>query len=178
MIDLKKFAQEGYCVITNALSREKTRSVRGALWASVEESNRRGSPTTIPGLDPNAANVRVFNLLDLDPVFVELIQHPLALECVVKTLGDDFLISNFTANIALPGSGSMAVHSDLSAVFPGPWLQCWSVNVIWCLDDVYEENGATRYMPGSHAVDDGALRGPARLRYPNGWQTLAYIRSQ
>jgi hypothetical protein len=49
-------------------------------------------------------NVRVFNLLDLDPVFVELIRDPLAIDLVTSLLGPGFLISNFTANIAL---GSM-----------------------------------------------------------------------
>jgi len=35
-------------------------------------------------------------------------------------LGPEFLISNFTANIARPGSKSMALHSDLSFVLPEP----------------------------------------------------------
>jgi ectoine hydroxylase-related dioxygenase (phytanoyl-CoA dioxygenase family) len=31
-----------------------------------------------------------------------------------------------------------------------PWHATWALNVIWCLDDVHEANGATRYLPGSH----------------------------
>jgi ectoine hydroxylase-related dioxygenase (phytanoyl-CoA dioxygenase family) len=65
-------------------------------------------------------------------------------------LGDDILVSNFTANIAKPGSGSMALHSDQSLVVPEPWGAPWAVNIIWCLSDVYFENGATLYIPGSH----------------------------
>jgi fumagillin biosynthesis dioxygenase len=107
-------------------------------------------PTWIEALDPNDRNIRVFNLLDLDSVFRDLILHPLARAAVSSLLGDDWLISNFTANIALPGSRSMAIHSDQALVVPEPWLAPWALNVIWCLDDVHEGNGATRYLPGSH----------------------------
>src|SRR5690606_1582970 len=108
--------------------------VRARLVAAAAESERRGAPTYIDTLDPSDRNVRVFNLLDLDPVFIELIQHPLALAAVRAVLGEHFLISNFTANIALPGSGSMALHSDQALVVPEPWLAPWAMNVIWCLD--------------------------------------------
>ena len=44
----------------------------------------------------------------------------------------------------------MVIHSDLGIVLPEPWHAPWSLNVIWCLDDVRGENGGTLYMPGSH----------------------------
>ena len=33
---------------------------------------------------------------------------------------------------------------------PEPWPDLFALNAIWCLDDVDEQNGATRYLPGSH----------------------------
>ncbi len=145
-----QLSTDGYCTIEGVLNPEKARDVRRRLVLAAAESERRGIPTRIEALDPNASNVRVFNLLDLDPVFMELIQHPLALDVVQHLLGDDFIISNFTANIAKPGSGSMMIHSDLSFVLPEPWHAPWSLNTIWCLDDVTGENGGTLFMPGSH----------------------------
>lgn len=139
-------------MVPDVITPDQCGDVRGRLLAAAEESERRGAPTFIPTLDPNDANVRIFNLLDLDGVFRELIKHPTALSLVRTLLGDGFLISNFTANIAKPGSRSMAVHSDQSIVIPEPWLQPWAINIIWCLDDVTEANGATRYLPGSHRV--------------------------
>ncbi len=136
--------------LPDVLSPARTAEVRERLLAAAAESRRRGAPTHIPQLDPNDRNVRVFDLLDLDPVFLELIAHPVALELVQAVLGDGYMISNFTANIALPGSGSMPLHSDQALVVPEPWLAPWSMNVIWCLDDVHEANGATRYVAGSH----------------------------
>ncbi|MBK8630195.1 MAG: phytanoyl-CoA dioxygenase family protein [Sphingomonadales bacterium] len=103
----------------------------------------------MPVLDPNAANVRVFYLLEMDALFRELIRHPAALALVRSLLGPDAMVSNFTANIARPGSRSMALHSDQSLVVPEPWVQSWAINIIWCLTDVTFENAGTLHIPGS-----------------------------
>jgi len=142
----------GFCIVPDVLSRAEAAAVRAKLVAAAAESERRGMPTYIPTLDPNDANVRVFNLIDLDPVFQELITHPSAIDLVTNLLGEGFIISNFTANIARPGSQSMAIHSDLGVVLPEPWHAPWSMNIIWCLDDVHAANGATLYLPGSHHI--------------------------
>lgn len=148
----RELLDNGFCVVPGVLSPTETDLVRERLWQAAEESERLGVPTRQIGLDPNEHNVRVFYLLERDAIFRELIQHPTAIELVTALLTSDFLISNFTANIALPGSKSMELHSDQGIVVPEPWLQPWSVNVIWCLNDVDEENGATRYIPGSHRI--------------------------
>ena len=147
----------GYCVVPEVLDVQEVATVRQRLLAAAHAFKAGGASTFMPDLDPNAHNVRVFNLIGLDAVFRRLILHPTALEYVQKLLGEHFMISNFTANIALPGSDSMPIHSDLGFVAPPPWLAPHSMNIIWCLDDVFEANGATRYIPGSHhfqSLDD------------------------
>ena len=104
----------------------------------------------MPRLYPTESNVRVFYLLELDQIFRDLVAHPVAVDMVKSILGDNFLISNFTANIARPGSGSMALHSDQSIVVPEPWMDAWALNIIWCLTDCYGDNGATLFIPGSN----------------------------
>ncbi len=146
----RELLEEGYCVVPDLLDPAHTAFVRERLLVARVEYERRGAVTFMPDLDPNESNVRIFDLLELDAVFRDLIRHPEALAYVRQVIGEYFLISNFTANIAHPGSQSMALHSDQGIVVPEPWLTPWSVNIIWCLDDVYEENGATRYIPGSH----------------------------
>ena len=118
----QRLREEGFCVVEGVLDAATVRDVRRRLVAAAEESRRRGIDTFMPVLDPNDRNVRVFNRRDLDPVFVELIQHPRGIELVRELLGDAFLISNFTANIALPGSRSMNLHSDQAIVIPEPWF--------------------------------------------------------
>ena len=158
-------AENGFAVIPGILSRDEAESVRNCLWRAAEESERRGVPTRNVGIDPNDRNVRVFNLIDIDPVFRKLIAHPLAVEIVRSVLGESFLISNFSANIALPGSQSMVMHSDQAVVIPEPWLAPWAINIIWCLTDVHADNGATLYLPGSHRIPRAAeVPADARVR--------------
>ncbi len=149
---VRNLRSQGYCIVRDVLDATRVREVRSALVEAAAESERRGVPTFIPSLDHNSANVRVFNLLDLHPVFRALIAHPAAIELVQGLLGAHYMISNFTANIARPGSRSMNVHSDQAIVIPEPWEQPWALNVIWCLDDVTAENGGTLYLPGSHKI--------------------------
>lgn len=99
-------------MIPDILDRNQTENVLNRLWNAAEESKKRGDDTFLPFLDPNESNVRVFHLLELDCIFRELIQYPTAIEMVKSVLGDNFLISNFTANIARPGSKTMGLHSD------------------------------------------------------------------
>lgn len=141
---------DGWCVVPDVLAAHATADAQHRLYGAAEASVRLGVPTFMRVLDPNASNVRVFYLLEHDKVFRELIQHPTALELVRALLGEHFLISNFTANIARPGSRSMALHSDQSLVVPEPWLAPWAINIIWCLTDATFENGATLFVPDSH----------------------------
>ena len=146
----RDLARDGVAIVPDVLDPDEASEAVKRLWRASRASEQRGIPSFIEGLDPNASNVRVFNLLDLDPLFIELTFHPVTEAIVGRLLGDDFIVSNFTANIARPGSKSMVVHSDLSFVMPEPWLSPHSVNVIWCLHDVHPDNGATLHIPGSH----------------------------
>jgi fumagillin biosynthesis dioxygenase len=147
----KDFIENGWTVIPDVLDKVKTKDVLDKLWWAAQESERRDKGSTfMPRLDPNASNVRVFFLMELHSIFLELISHPVAIDMVSRILGPELLISNFTANIARPGSKSMGLHSDQSLQCPDPWTSTWALNCIWCLHDVYKENGATMYIPGSH----------------------------
>ncbi len=144
-------ARDGFCVVPNLLSGEEFARARDALSRTIDQMRERNISTYSETLDPNDANIRVYHLPEWDPVFIELLRHPVAKVLVEALLGPQAIVSNFTANVALPGSGSMNVHSDQALVVPPPWLEPWAMNVIWCLDDVHDANGATRYVPGSQS---------------------------
>jgi hypothetical protein len=143
-------ARDGFCIIPDVITAAHVDRVKSRLWEVVALLQRSGQGTHSSFLDPNDANVRVYHLPDHDPLFIDLLTWPAALAQVEALLGPDAILSNFTANIARPGAEPMKVHSDMALVIPPPWQECWAMNVIWCLDDIRAENGATRYLPGSH----------------------------
>jgi len=149
---LEHFHEHGFAVLPGVLPADAVRAARAALVAAVEKSEARGMPTRLEALDPGGRNLRIYELVAHDPIFAELALHPRVLPLVDALLANDALLSNFTANIALPGSRAMNPHCDESTVMPEPWPVMYSMNAIWCLDDVDEENGATRYLPGSQHI--------------------------
>lgn len=142
--------EHGWVRIPSVLSEGEISSALARLWKAKADVEGRGGSTHLSFLDPNSSNVRLFFLLSVDKIFRDLAAHPKAVEMVQFALGESFLISNFSANIARPGSQHMALHSDQSLVIPGPWHEPWAVNVTYCLTDATKENGATLYVPGSH----------------------------
>lgn len=126
-----QFRESGWVRIPSLLSKAQAADVLAKLWKAKELAEARGDDTYLPWIDPNANNVRVFYLMELDKIFRDLIFHPTALEMARAVLGPNVLISNFTANIARPGSESMALHSDQSLVFEEPWSNVLAMNVIW-----------------------------------------------
>lgn len=165
--------EHGLALLSGVLSPEEVADARCRLVAAADRSDAKGVATRNYSFDPDSVNRRVFMLFNHDPLFIDLIQHPVAMEFVHQSLGESFLISNFSANITAPGSGPMALHADQQFATP-PWpAQPFGLNVGWLLDDFTEEVGATRYVPGSHlnghapspaeadAVETVAIEAPA-----------------
>jgi fumagillin biosynthesis dioxygenase len=146
---------EGLAVLPSALSPAEIAEVRRRLYEACAASEADGVPTRGYAFDPDDRNRRVFHLFNLDPVFVDLVQRSPALAFVRHLIGADFLVSNFSANITAPGSARMQLHADQGYV-PAPWPdRPYACNVAWLLDDLTEENGGTRYVPGSHRRGHG-----------------------
>lgn len=147
---LEAFERDGWVVLPDVLDGDAVHETRAALERAADESEARGIPTRMDYLDPGGNNIRVYDLIEYDPVFADLVAHRGVIAHVTELLDGDISVSNFSANIALPGSRSMNAHNDQSTVMPEPWTVRYTMNAIWCLDDTDEDNGATRYLPGSH----------------------------
>lgn len=147
---LDTFEEHGWAVLDDVLDDDLVAHTRGELAAAAATSEAKGIPTRMDYLDPGGRNIRVYDLIEHSPVFAELVMHPMVIPYVSELLDHDVSVSNFSANTALPGSRSMNPHNDQSTVMPEPWTERWTMNAIWCLDDIDESNGATRYLPGSH----------------------------
>lgn len=146
-----KLAGDGWCVVPDVIPRDLAAEAVSRLWAIARANAEDGYSCFLPGLDPNPSMVRVLTPLQSDSLFRELVQNETALGLARAVVEQDVIVANCTANIALPGARPMMMHSDLAFILPEPWLYPWSVNVVWCLSDMNEANGATRCIPGSHA---------------------------
>jgi ectoine hydroxylase-related dioxygenase (phytanoyl-CoA dioxygenase family) len=144
---------EGWAVVPDVLAPEEILAARAALVDATAACEAHGMPVRLEDLDPGGRNLRVYDLVAHGRVFAALAEHHAVLPYVEALLGPGAILSNFTANTALPGSGSMNAHNDQSTVMPEPWPTLEAMNAIWCLHDVDEENGATRYLPGSHRYE-------------------------
>jgi ectoine hydroxylase-related dioxygenase (phytanoyl-CoA dioxygenase family) len=146
---------DGICIIEGVLDAAGIERVKSALRRGVERDEIRGVQLRGFPFDPDSHNLRVFDLIGKDQVFIELAEHRLAIELVRHVIGQPFLLSNFSANVTAPGSGWMYMHADQGYV-PAPWPPYpMAVNVAWALDDFTQANGGTRFVPSSHRQDHG-----------------------
>jgi len=133
----------GYCLIDGALSPDEVRRYKDALLQAAGKSGG------------------VMNLLGRAPAFLDLVQHPAALEFADYQLGPDFLLSGSNAIIQRPGAPAQTLHND-QAYVPPPWSYPLTMNIVWMLDDFTAANGATRVVPGSHLLNVETARGIRR----------------
>jgi len=92
---------------------------------------------------------RLANLVDYDEIFRWAIAEPKLLACVERVIGPDFKLGSLNARSARAHSDWVQpLHCDTGAL---PDEKGNSVcNIVWLLDDFTAENGATRYVPGTH----------------------------
>ncbi|MBO0798338.1 MAG: phytanoyl-CoA dioxygenase family protein [Blastocatellia bacterium] len=92
---------------------------------------------------------RLANLVDYDDLFSSVIAEPKLLACAEHVLGHQFKLSSLNARRARPHSNwTQPLHCDAGELPDACGNRV--CNIIWMLDDFTGENGATRYLPGSH----------------------------
>ena len=91
----------------------------------------------------------MWNLVNKGQIFRDLLFHPVLRELLPELLGEDYMLSSFTANIAAPGGEPQPLHSD-QGYAPRSTPFRVVVNTAWMLEDHSEKNGGTRLVPGSH----------------------------
>jgi ectoine hydroxylase-related dioxygenase (phytanoyl-CoA dioxygenase family) len=151
---LRNIRDHGLTIIPDVLTGDTLKRARDALYAAAATDRARGREQKF-SLDyaHDETNQRVWNVLSRDPVFEDMVVHPIALHYVREILGWPALLGNISANITGPGGGEMVLHADQIFV-PEPWSsEPQGMNVAWLIDDFTEANGATRFAPGSHKLN-------------------------
>lgn len=143
--------EHGHCVIDDALEPEHLATIQRTLLAKAEDDRRTGV---------HPADVRTVQkvglILNLDPVYAYLAEHPKVFGLLHHLLGDDFLLSNMNASIAMPEPDRVStdpgrnLHHDQGYVTYPPPPYAVAAVAMWMVDDFTVENGATGIVPGSH----------------------------
>jgi len=165
-----RLERDGFAVVPDVLTAEGVARVRSRL-VELARLEREAGIDHDPKWEDGPRNQRVFGLLNKGAEFAELVEHPVALAIMEHLLDPMFLLSSITANITGPGGHPMYLHYDQDYV-PLPWPPFPLVaNLIWMLDDFTEDNGATRFIPGSHREDHTGWSAEAMSR--RGGETVA-----
>jgi ectoine hydroxylase-related dioxygenase (phytanoyl-CoA dioxygenase family) len=122
---------------------------------------------------PTQPNQRVWNLINKGQEFEDLLEDPIIDAFVPDLLGEHFIISSYTANIARKGGEPQILHYDQILIQPPLRDMMVGLNIGWFLDDVTEENGGTRLvpcsgMPGMAPADPYSIEGTIAAEAPAG----------
>ena len=90
------------------------------------------------------------NLINKGDEFIDLLNDPLIDELVPWYLGDDAILSSYSANIAKAGGKAQMLHRDQGSQGPPVWHMAYGIQIGYYLVDNTEEIGATRVIPKTH----------------------------
>jgi len=139
--------EQGYLILENVISVDEADTMRNLALELAQDDIKAGRDYS------HIENARrVWNLVNKHEVFEQAIQHPRIIEAQQYLLGEDLVLSSFTANIIGPGTPAGNLHIDFplgNLPTPRPSFPL-SANSVWFLDDFYPKNGSTRCVPGSH----------------------------
>jgi len=129
----------GFTIVPEAVPAEDLASVAAAYDAAVESAApndiRVGSSTT-----------RVNGLIDRGPEFDALYLHPLILKACGRILNEPYKLSAMHARTLRPKTDAQNFHLDYERDRRG-WTM---IGFIAMVDAFRDDNGATRFVPGSH----------------------------
>lgn len=160
--------REGYLILRNVVDASWLEELRAAVARLLEiEGDNAGAEFR---KEENAR--RLANLVDKGEVFRRVICHPDVLAAAEAVLGPDFKLGSLNYRSAEPHSDSaQPLHCDMG-LLPDE-LGNSVFNSIWLLDNFTPENGATRFVPGSHTWRKLPREGMADPNAPHPEQQLA-----
>jgi len=138
--------RDGFVILTGVLDEARCRAL-------VEEVDRVEREFAIPFGKNDFEGFRtrrIFNLIARGPRFRDLVLEPAVLASVEAILGEGFLLSGTTSMHISPGETPQLLHPDDGMVsLPRPH-PATMVTTLWALSEFTKDNGATRFVPGSH----------------------------
>jgi ectoine hydroxylase-related dioxygenase (phytanoyl-CoA dioxygenase family) len=144
----ERLIRDGYVVVSGMMTDQEVQDARADL-GRVLEATRTGR-NAFEGFSTQ----RVYALFAKTRTFDEAAIHPLLLEVLDQVLGHYQLSAPVGIRIG-PGEKAQVLHTD-DMIYPIPQPHPpVVVNTMWPLDEFTTENGATRFIAGSHRWEPG-----------------------
>ncbi len=144
----QRLMADGYVVVTGMMADEDVQAARADLY--------RVLAATPTGRNPfeGFSTKRVYALFAKTRTFDRAAIDPLLQDVLTRVLGHHQLSAPVGIRIG-PGEAAQILHRD-DSIYPVPEPHPpLVVNTMWPLDEFTAENGATRFIPGSHAWEPG-----------------------
>lgn len=136
---LSTLQTSGFVVIPHAVTAERMKfliaAYNGAVASATGDDVRHGSTST-----------RVSDFVNRGSAFDEVYMFPALLSACHFVIGGPFKLSSFLSRSLRPGAAAQELHADVRRDSPGWPL----VGFILMIDEFRSDNGATRFVPGSH----------------------------
>lgn len=144
---IRSMDEVGYCVVPNVISQKEAAALTDIILGLQEAEHREDAAAL--------GHSRVLHLLAKHSVFVQLLAHPLVVAVNETYLGRDCVCSTFSSNCAFPGSDLTYWHCDhpyWTIAEPFQTEPPLTAHTIWCLSDMTEKTGGTKFVPGSQRL--------------------------
>ena len=146
-ISRQKLHEQGYLILPGLIDAEFLAALRKRTDELVAlEGEQAGAEFR---KEPGA--IRLANLVDKGEVFQRVVSHPTVLAAMEVVLGPRFKLSSLNYRSTNPHSTeAQPLHSDTGAIADEQGY--WVANSVWLLDDFTVDNGATRFVAGTHRL--------------------------
>ena len=153
---LEELVECGFLTIPGPLSGQHFIELTDAYDQVMEASG--------PDLNVGSTTTRISDLLSFNPVFDEVFLFTPLLEACGHNIGEPFKLSSFLGRTLRAGTPAQELHVDLPRTSEDAPL----FGFILMIDPFVEENGATRFVPGSHRWPDAPSDrvSDSRAKYP------------
>jgi ectoine hydroxylase-related dioxygenase (phytanoyl-CoA dioxygenase family) len=147
--------QRGFCVLPSLVPAAQL----SRIAAAYDRAFAAGQPPALRRAT-SGGDVRLAGLVDRGAEFHELAALEPVLACCEAIIGTPLKLSSFLGRTVLPGARAQPLHVDIRRGDAGWPL----VGFIVMVDEFRAGNGATRFVPGSHIVeqDDTVYDGNSR----------------